>query len=202
MAQSILSGADPVSSGSCSALTLESAASLTLKQRMCFYGSQLIAPQFAVESALAAGYNQIRNSPLMRHQKPDIFAYRMATNYLRYSARDVGELIAGSWHHEEVRPHHSSAHGFLPRTRAAMASVVNSPGEDGESRLALAPVAGSFGSALTFTAMYQRHQDVESFFTHAGVAYGHYFVRAFFAEFKPELKGCAQRWLRWSSKAD
>ena len=46
------------------------------------------------------------------------------------------------------------------RTRAALLSVLESPDQDGNARMAFAPLAGSLGSGFTSMALYQRQTSV------------------------------------------
>jgi hypothetical protein len=189
---SSFSGAPPPL-GVCNPITLQAVPGLTFKQRVCLYGQELITPKFALAAGFAAAFGQLENSPYVSRQHLDEFPHRVEVNYARVAARDSGELIAGYLHHEDPRYRRSMAHGIRRRTDAALMSVLTSPGEDGRLRLAYAPIAGSLTSALVGSVMYEHNETVEDTLTHVGLVYSHYFARAVFLEFKPEMTAFVHR---------
>jgi hypothetical protein len=189
----IASGTGATQNISCSVLSLQSAASLTFKQRNCFFARQVFSPVFAVSTIGLAAMDQARNSPRMHHETWGMFPRRVATFYARVGARDSAEMLVGYWHHEDPRPRKSLETGFWRRTNAAMLSVITSPDADGHLRPAFGPVAGSLSSALVGTALYRHSEALPTTMIHAGAVYGFYFVRAVFAEFKPEMDSMIRR---------
>ncbi len=146
-------------------------------------------------SILAFGVvEKLRNSPVEKQRDWSSLPHRVETHYARESARDAAEMLVGYWHHEDPRPHKSLETSILRRTNAAVMSVLTSPDEDGRLRPAFAPLAGSLGSAFVGSAMYT-HKDanLSSTMVHAGAVYGFYFVKAIFAEFKPEMDSMVRR---------
>ncbi len=101
-----------------------------------------------VRAGLSGAYGQWRNNdPHVGNENIDDFGRRFGSFYARHTAQNAGELFAGYLHHEDPRPHVSLEHGFWKRTRAAMVSVLVSNDADGNSRVALAPIAGSLAQA-------------------------------------------------------
>ena len=169
---------------------------LSFRQRACFILAELASPGRFAEAAAGAGFSQWRNSPRISPDDADDFGTRFGHIYERQAARATAELLVGSLHHEDPRLHFSNAHGAVNRTRAAMLSVVISPGEDGQARPALAPIAGSLGSGLTSMALYQYQNSLSYGFERSAVSYGFYFVRAVIHEFSPELWSLAPPFVR------
>ncbi len=137
--------------------------------------------------------DQARNSPAEPRNRWSMLPHRLESYYARHAARDTAELLVGYWHHEDPRPHKSLETGFWKRTNSAMLSVLASPGQDGRLRPALAPVAGSLSSAFAGSAMSRREQTLPDTMIRAGAVYGFYFVRAVFAEFRPDLESMVHR---------
>ncbi len=169
---------------------------LSFRQRACFILAELASPGRFADAAAGAGFSQWRNLPRMNPHDADDFGTRFAHVYERQAARATAELLVGSLHHEDPRLHFSNAKGAVNRTRAALLSVVISPGEDGQARPALAPIAGSLGSGLTSMALYQYQNSLSYGFERSGVSYGFYFVRAVIHEFSPELWSLAPPFVR------
>jgi hypothetical protein len=167
-----------------------------LRQRACFILAELASPGRFAEAAAGAGFQQWRNSPRITPRDGDDYGTRFAHVYERQAARAGAELLVGSLHHEDPRLHFSNKQGAFNRTRAALLSVVNSPGEDGRERPALAPIAGALGSGLTSMALYQYQNSLGYGFARSGVSYGFYFVRAVFHEFSPEIWSLAPPFVR------
>jgi len=169
---------------------------LTLEQRLCFGLSEMASPSLGLGAAFLAGYSQWRNSPHMNKTDDDDIAVRFEHLYERRAARLTGEILVGYLHHEDPRQHLSHQTGNLRRTRAALLSVLISPDADGNARLALAPIAGSFGSGLTSMALYQRQNSLDWGLERTGLAYARYFARAVVHEFSPELWSLAPPFIR------
>jgi hypothetical protein len=169
---------------------------LSFRQRACFILAESASPGRFAQAAAAAGFSQWRNLPRMSPHDADDFGTRFAHIYERQAARAVAELLVGDLHHEDPRLHFSNAQGAFNRTRAALLSVVISPGEDGQARPAFAPMAGSLGSGLTSMALYQYKNSLSYGLERSGVSYGFYFVRAVVHEFSPELWSLAPQFVR------
>jgi hypothetical protein len=167
----------------------------SFKSRACVEAARLAKPSLALRGAFVAGFGQWRNNPEVFHEQPSEFARRFAVFYARHTAQNAGELIAGYLNHEDPRPHLSQEHGVWNRTRSALLSVVQTKDTDGSMRIALAPVAGAFGSGMVGAACYQRNNTAAAGFERTGIVYGGYFARAVFREFKPDLSHFAYRLL-------
>jgi len=169
---------------------------LSFRQRACFILAELASPGRFAEAGAIAGVSQWRNVPRISPRDADDFGTRFAHVYERQAARATAELLVGDLHHEDPRLHFSHAHGAVNRTRAALLSVAISPGEDGQARLALAPIAGALGSGLTSIALYQYQNSLRYGFQRSAISYGFYFFRAVFHEFSPELWSLAPHFVR------
>jgi hypothetical protein len=169
---------------------------LSFRQRACFILAEQASPGRFAEAAAGAGVSQWRNLPRMSPHDGDDFGTRFAHVYERQAARAIAELLVGDLHHEDPRLHFSNAKGAVKRTRAALLSVLISPGENGQARPALAPIAGSLGSGLTSMALYQYQNSLSYGFERSGVSYGLYFFRAVVHEFSPELWSLAPPFVR------
>ena len=167
----------------------------SFKSRACVEATRLAKPSLALRGAFMAGFGQWRNSPEVFHQEQSEFARRFAVFYARHTAQNAGELIAGYLNHEDPRPRVSQEHGVWNRTRSALLSVVQTKDTAGGMRIALAPVAGAFGSGMVGAACYQRNNTAAAGFERTGIVYGGYFARAVFREFKPDLSQFAYRLL-------
>ncbi len=66
-------------------------------------------------------------------------------------------------------------------------SVLRSPGEDGQNRIALAPIAGAFSSGFVGAANYRDRDVLGLGLRHSGAVYGWTFGSAVLHEFKPDL---------------
>ncbi len=170
--------------------------SLSLGQRACLEYSELAGPALVAESALMAGYSQWRNNPHMRRTDSDDIAVRFEHLYERRTARITAETIVGYLHHEDPRLRPSGKQGVWNRTGAALLSVLESPDQDGKERMAFAPLAGSLGSGLTSIALYQRQTSIGFALERSGVIYSHYFIRALYHEFSPDIWSLAPHFLR------
>ena len=169
---------------------------LTFEERACWYEARLTKPSLALRGALVAGFGQWRNNPRVFHESASEFGYRFAVFYARRSAQSAGELLAGYLNHEDPRPHVSREHGTWNRARSALLSVVQTKDADGDTRLALSPIAGAFGSGMVGVACYRMNNSATDGLSRSGIVYGTYFGRALWREFKPDLTTMAFRLLR------
>ena len=126
----------------------------------------------------------------------DDFGMRMSHLYARRTARLTAETLVGYLHHEDLRPTVSGEQSAWRRTRAAFLSVLESPDQDGHARMAFAPLAGSLGSGFTTMALYQRQTSAGFALERSGIVYSHYFIRALYHEFRPELWSLAPHFVR------
>jgi hypothetical protein len=174
---------------------LRDAKRLTFRQRACWYGSDLLSPGTAARAALSSGIGQWRNAPYMKSQDADDYTHRFAVYYIRRTARETGELVAGYLNHEDPRPHTSGEAVFGKRMRSALLSVLVVRGDEGD-RPALAPVVGSLASGFAGAACYQEHTGARYALQGAGISYSGYFGRALYQEFRPDLRFLVRRILR------
>jgi hypothetical protein len=175
---------------------------LSFNQRLCIGFSELANPWAFLGSGVAAGLSQWRNSPHMKITDYDDISVRFEHIYERRAARITAEILVGYWHHEDLRPHSSGQKGVWHRTGAALLSVLESPDSDGHARIAFAPLAGSLGSGLTSMALYQTQNSIGWGLERSGLIYTHYFVRALYHEFSPELWSLAPHFIRKYHTAD
>jgi hypothetical protein len=167
---------------------------LTFVQRACWYGSELVSPWAAVRAGFSSGLSQWWNDPYVKGQDGDDYAHRFAVYYVKRSARDTGELIAGYLNHEDPRFHPSGERAAKKRIRSALLSVLVTRGDEG-NRPALAPIAGSLGSAFAGAACYREHTGAEYALRGAGVTYASYFGKALYQEFRPDISLFVSRML-------
>lgn len=177
----------------CNAYELAHSENLTLRQRTCYYGEQVMSTSTALRAAFASGISQWSNNPYKSHEDRDDYACRFGVYYARRAAKSSGELLVGYLNHEDPRPRHSTANGTWNRTRSALLSVVILKDEDGSGRPALSPIAGAFGSGFVGTACYRTNNIAEDGLRRAGISYSSYFVRAVFNEFRPDISAFASR---------
>lgn len=104
----------------------------------------------------------------------------------------MGELLAGYLDHEDPRFHPSGETPLKKRIRSALLSVLVTR-DDAGGRPALAPIAGSLGSAFAEAACYREHTAAEYALRGAGVTYGSYFGKALYQEFRPDLTSLITR---------
>ena len=122
------------------------------------------------------------------------FEQRVAVFYARRAGRETGELLVGALDHEDPRAYLSGETTFKKRLKFALGSVVLTRTDDG-SRLALAPIAGSLGSAFAGAAVSDLHSSPGYAARSAGITYGMYFVRSCLREFQPDLSVAARHLL-------
>ncbi len=169
---------------------------LSFAERSCFALSQLVNPGLMAATAFQAGFSQWRNSPHMNKSDSDDVSVRFEHLYERRTARVTAEMLVGYWHHEDPRPRISGATGTWRRTGAALMSVLTSPDENGQARMALAPLAGSLASGFTTMPLYQRQNSVGWALERSGLVYSRYFARALYHEFSPEIWSLAPKFVR------
>jgi hypothetical protein len=177
----------------CSVYLLANSETLTLRQRSCYYGARLISRSAILTTAFAAGISQWRNSPYEAHQDSGDYAHRFAARYASRAAKNGSELLVGYLNHEDPRLRSSRATGAWNRTRSALLSVVVIKDEDGNSRPALSPVAGAFGSGFVGALCYKTNSTAEDGFRRTGISYSGYFMKAIFNEFHPDILAFASR---------
>lgn len=176
--------------GSCKPLDLLAAKNLTFQQRACIYGQKLLSRGTLGRTTVLSAMAQVRNNPDNSDGLSE-FARHFSVYYARRTAQSAGELLAGSLNHEDPRLHASQEHGFWNRTRSAFTGVLMTTNGDGNSRPALAPIAGAFGSGFVGEACSRTHNTWEDGFRRTGFSYSTYFATAFFREFQPELSSYA-----------
>jgi hypothetical protein len=186
-------GAAPVKSSLCSSEQLAVIEQLTFRQRACWYGAQLVSPWAGVRAAFSSGMGQWNNAPYMKHEDADDFGHRFAVYYVKRSARDSGELIAGYLNREDPRPHLSGERSSRKRIRSALSSVLITRSDEG-GRPALAPIAGSLASGFAGAASY-RHTGTDYALRGASITYCSYFGRALYHEFQPDISFFVHRML-------
>lgn len=180
----------------CHPYDLQAAKQLSFEQRACYFGEKLVAPSMLLRGLFSGAYGQWRNNdPHVGNEGMDDFGRRFGSFYARHTAQNAGELVAGYLHHEDPRLHVSGEHGFWNRTRAAFVSVVVSKDEDGDNRIALAPIAGSLGAGFVGMAVSTRHDHLEDGFRRSELSYGGYIGTALLHEFQPDLSAFASRLL-------
>jgi hypothetical protein len=179
----------------CNAGQLAAVKQLSLQQRACWFGSDLVSPWAAVRAAFSSGLGQWWNDPYVKRQDADDYMHRFAVYYLRRSTRDAGELIAGYLNHEDPRFHPSGETATKKRIRSALLSVLVTR-DDAGNRPALAPIAGSLGSAFAGVACYRQHTSAEYALRGASITYGSYFGKALYREFRPDVSSLIDRMLR------
>jgi hypothetical protein len=171
----------------CRPLDIQNAASLTFRQRACFYEARLMKPSFAARAALFSTFSQLRNEPRVGGDGAAGFAHRFGAYYARRAGQSAGELLAGYLNHEDPRYHPSHQEGFWNRTKAALLSVTVTHDADGATRPAFGPIAGAFGSGMVSVGFYRTQNGLGDGFRRTGLSYGCYFGTALFREFKPDL---------------
>jgi hypothetical protein len=172
---------------------------LSFGARACIGLSELASPGTALQIGVMASMAQWRNSS--RLNKDDDIGLRIARAYARRSVHVTAETLVGYLHHEDPRLHASGERGAWRRTRAAFLSVLESPDQDGNARMAFAPLAGSLGSGLTSMAL-ERENSLGHGLERSGIVYSHYFVRALFREFSPEIWSLSPRFVKKFHKDD
>lgn len=184
----------PVERATCDPLDLQLAPELSFSQRTCLLRSHLLSRGLLFRSAGMSAWSEWRNTKIQNPGTED-FTRRFAGYYARRAARESGELIAGYLNHEDPRYHLSQQSGTWKRSRAALLSVLAVKNADGNSRLALAPIAGAFGSGMVGMAMSQSHNSLHDGLRRSATSYGFYFSNALLHEFHPELAAFANRFL-------
>ncbi len=98
--------------------------------------------------------------------------------------------MVGYLHHEDPRYHPSRQHSFVKRTGSALLSVLLTKDTEGNTELALAPMAGSLSSGMVSTLVTtRRNPTIEGGLQRAGFVYTTYFIKAVYNEYKPEMSG-------------
>ena len=171
----------------CNRYRLQADPSLSFKQRLCFAVDPLITPQFALTAAVMTGFSELRNSERLKGKPMSNYPVRFADYYARHSAQAAGEMVVGYLHHEDPRVRTSTQRGFLRRTGAAFSSVFVARDSDGNSEIALAPMAGSLSSGFVAMEVGTRNDNVAGALRRSGFVYSTYFMKALVREYKPEI---------------
>jgi hypothetical protein len=179
----------------CNPYRLQSDASLTFKQRACYYRNQLIAPSFVLQAGVMSAFAELRMSNRPGHNDNQDYPRHFANYYARHAAQDAGELVVGYLHHEDMRPHQSTEHGFARRTGAAFMSVLTARDANGGTTMAFAPIAGSLSSGMVSTVLSSRTTSITGGFERSGFVYSTYLIKALVQEFKPEISNYTHRLL-------
>lgn len=159
---------------------------LTLKQRACWYGSAIASPWAVFRAGLSSGIGQWRNNPYVLGQDGDDYLHRLALYYVRRSARETGDLLAGYLHHEDFRPRLSGQTTIQKRIRSALMSVLVTSGDEG-GRPAIGPIVGSLAAAAAEAAFDPEYSSPGYAARQAGITYASYFGKALYQEFQPDL---------------
>jgi hypothetical protein len=178
----------------CSSDELRERGRLTLRQRACWYGSELVSPETAARAAFSSGIGQWRNAPYMKGQEADDYMHRFAAYYTKLTARETGELFAGYLNHEDPRPQTSRETVFVKRLRSSLLSVLIVRDDAGD-RPSFAPIAGSLASGFAGAACYREHTEAKYALQGAGLSYSGYFGRALYHEFQPDIRYFVRRML-------
>jgi hypothetical protein len=178
----------------CNSDRFQHAKQLTLRQRACWFGSELISPGAVSAAAFRSAIGQWRNVPYIKAQDGDDYTHRFAAYYVRRASRETGEMLAGYLDHEDPRPRASGETVFGKRMRSALLSVLIVKGE-GDDRPALAPMAGSLAAGFAGAASYREHTGARYALEGAGISYSGYFGRALYQEFRPDIRFFVRRML-------
>jgi hypothetical protein len=168
-----------------------------LSSRACYYADRLLKPGLAIRGALYSSWGALRGDPYEATSGAGSgsFTRRFGTFYAEQGARAGGELIAGYLNHERLSNTTSNRHGFWSRTGDALESVLVTQDDQGRNKLALVPLAGSMAAGLTAANSYGRDFNAQNTLTLTAGAYGTYFARALYREFRPEIRSFAARHL-------
>jgi hypothetical protein len=189
---------DPANPSSCDAMALQHATTLTFHQKTCFYGARVFSSSAVYRAAFFSGIAQWRNSAHERDRDMVTYGHLFSTRLAQNLAKNTGEYLVGSLNREDPRSHRSGERGFWRRTRYALLNTVMTQTDDGHRRPAFSHMAGALSSGFLGEACYPSwHGDgIAGSFRRSGLAYGGYFGRALFNEFRPELRTAAFRILR------
>jgi len=191
-AQGLLPGT-PSASSNCEPSELRVLHELTFRQRACYYTERLLRRSLALRAAVFSSFDLMRNSPRQQADGLGDFGSRVSIFYATHAAENAGQLLAGYLHREDPRPHPSEQTGFWRRAKSAMRNVVINQSDDGDMRVALAPIAGAFAAGFTGAACYHSHNRVTEGLLWSGGAYGGNFGVALFNEFRPDIRNFFSR---------
>jgi hypothetical protein len=166
---------------------------LTFSQRACYYRERLLRRSLALRAVLFSSFDLLRNSPQQRADGLGNLGRRVSIFYATHAAEGTGQLVAGYLHREDPRPHPSEQSGFWRRAKSAMRNVMINQSDDGDRRVALAPIAGAFAAGFTGAACYHRHNRVTEGLVWSGGAYGGNFGVALWNEFRPDIRNFFSR---------
>ena len=166
---------------------------LTFQQRTCWYSSKFLSPWVSLRAGFTSAVGQLENNPYRRAQDGDDYASRFAFYYARRGARETAEMFTGYVHHEDPRPRLSGEADYKKRVRTALLSVLLTPEDEGHSRLALAPIAGSVASAFVGMGCFRPSDSTRYVAEQFAVSYSGYFGRAIYQEFRPDISFLAIR---------
>jgi hypothetical protein len=192
------SAANPVDAMSCNPWKFKVLpAELSLHDRACLGLSQIASPGTLLGAAALAGVGELRGKQRSKGAESEDFGEHFAHIYARTAARTSAELLVGYLHHEDPRWHPSNEQGAFRRTKAAFLSVIDSPDQNGNARMAFAPLAGSLASGFTAMGFSQlRQTGYTGALERSGFVYSHYLAKALIREFTPELRSLAPGFIR------
>lgn len=178
----------------CSPEEIAAVKQLSFRQRTCWYASELVSPWAALRAAAGIGIANWEGTDNFKHHDEEGSAERFRDYYVRRSARETGELLAGYLNREDPRPHASGETGFRKRFRSAFLSVLITKNNEG-SRPAVGPLVGSFASSFAGAAVSREHSGADFALRGAGITYSSYFGNALYTEFQPDISSLVHRML-------
>jgi hypothetical protein len=173
---------------------------LTLKQRGCYWGSQLFTGSAVFGAALFGAIGEARHKPPEWPQGLQGFGEQMGTRYTQSMVKSTATFIAGAISREDPRPKppqfvqltHDKA-GCRPATsiKARIGrSLLRVVWDACESRPAPGRLIGSFASGFVGLAWAPPSQDkVSSALVDTGTAFAGYIGNSVFSEFEYDLFG-------------
>lgn len=117
------------------------------------------------------------------------FQSRFAENLTRKGIAGAIDFTTASLLQQDVRFLPSNEHGLHNRLKYAFLQTFVVRGREGDE-IAVSRIAASFGTAWALNAWnpWMRRNQPPNVFSQAGIIFGHYMARSFWAEFKPDIK--------------
>ena len=181
----------------CNSYFLKKDATLTFKQKSCYFAqNKIVTGSGLFGAAFFGAMAQLQDSPKEWPLGADGFGRRMGTRYAQGLAKSTGAYLAGALNHEDPRPRPmTSTDGAKPsfgrRLGHALLRTVWTARDPGHrDSIALSTIGGCFASGFVGRAWTpDRQNTLGQAFIRTGTAFGGNIANSVFAEFQPDLSG-------------
>lgn len=185
----------------CDSFSMQSLPVLDMKQKTCYYRSQLFTGSALFGAAFFGGIAMLRHDPPEWPQGAQGFGWQFGTRYTQGMVKSTATYVVGAIFKEDPRPlppENPSCAGndkyrqtrFWPRLGDSLLRVVWTQRDDCSHGISYSHLAGSLASGFVGMAWRPAQQNtVGEAFRQSASGLGGYFANSVFAEFQGDLFG-------------